>query len=84
MSSIYDSNKICEKNDTDMVDVGVVEIVETKEGRRQKKQCEIDFVVNIGTKNIIFNLRCERRIRINLRQRSDRLRIPKTFSKRSL
>lgn len=32
------------------VDVGVVEIVETADGKRTKKQCEIDFVVNIGAK----------------------------------
>ncbi len=33
-----------------MVDVGVIEIVETKNGKRQKKQCEIDFIVNAGNK----------------------------------
>ena len=33
-----------------MVDVGVVEITQTKDGKRQKKQCEIDFVVNLGSK----------------------------------
>lgn len=33
-----------------LVDVGVVEIVETKKGHKTKKQCEIDFVVNKGTK----------------------------------
>ena len=32
------------------VDVGVVEISETKAGKKTKKQCEIDFVVNKGTK----------------------------------
>ena len=32
------------------VDVGVIEIVDTVEGKRAKKQCEIDFVVNAGTK----------------------------------
>lgn len=32
------------------VDVGVVEIVERNEGKKTKKQCEIDFVVNIGAK----------------------------------
>lgn len=32
------------------VDVGVVEIVETHVGKRTKKQCEIDFVVNRGLK----------------------------------
>lgn len=32
------------------VDVGVVEITETREGKRTKKQCEIDFVVNRGAK----------------------------------
>ncbi len=32
------------------VDVGVVEIRETKNGKQTKKQCEIDFVVNMGTK----------------------------------
>lgn len=32
------------------VDVGVVEIVERSEGIKTKKQCEIDFVVNIGSK----------------------------------
>lgn len=33
-----------------LVDVGVIEIVETKEGHKTKKQCEIDFVVNKGAK----------------------------------
>ena len=33
-----------------LVDVGVIEIVETKEGNKTKKQCEIDFVVNKGSK----------------------------------
>lgn len=32
------------------VDVGVVEIVETNAGERTKKQCEIDFVLNKGSK----------------------------------
>ena len=32
------------------VDVGVVEINEQKDGKRKKKQCEIDFVVNLGAK----------------------------------
>ncbi len=32
------------------VDVGVVEITETVDGKRVKKQCEIDFVVNKGNK----------------------------------
>lgn len=32
------------------VDVGVVEIVERNKGTRTKKQCEIDFVVNAGSK----------------------------------
>ncbi|MDO4544252.1 MAG: ATP-binding protein [Clostridia bacterium] len=32
------------------VDVGVVEIVERSGGKRTKKQCEIDFVVNRGSK----------------------------------
>ncbi len=32
------------------VDVGVVEIVESSEGKKTKKQCEIDFVVNMGSK----------------------------------
>ena len=32
------------------VDVGVVEIVESHDGKRTKKQCEIDFVVNRGSK----------------------------------
>lgn len=32
------------------VDVGVVEIVENHAGKRTKKQCEIDFVVNRGLK----------------------------------
>lgn len=32
------------------VDVGVVEIVETNEDERTKKQCEIDFVINKGSK----------------------------------
>lgn len=32
------------------VDVGVVEIVERKDNKQSKKQCEIDFVVNVGYK----------------------------------
>ncbi len=32
------------------VDVGVVEIVDTVKGKKTKKQCEIDFVVNKGSK----------------------------------
>ncbi len=32
------------------VDVGVVEIVESKDGKKSKKLCEIDFVVNRGSK----------------------------------
>ena len=32
------------------VDVGVVKIVEYRNGTKSKKQCEIDFVVNRGTK----------------------------------
>lgn len=32
------------------VDVGVVEIVEHNDGKRNKKQCEIDFIVTDGTK----------------------------------
>lgn len=33
-----------------MVDVGVVEIMETVGGKKKKKQCEIDFIVNLGSK----------------------------------
>ncbi len=32
------------------VDVGVVDIVERKDNKQSKKQCEIDFVVNVGSK----------------------------------
>ena len=32
------------------VDVGVVEVSETSDGKRVRKQCEIDFVVNMGSK----------------------------------
>lgn len=32
------------------VDVGVVDIVESCGGKKTKKQCEIDFVVNVGSK----------------------------------
>ncbi|MBR7163796.1 MAG: ATP-binding protein [Clostridia bacterium] len=32
------------------VDVGVIEICERKNGKRTRKQCEIDFVVNFGSK----------------------------------
>ncbi len=32
------------------VDIGIVDIVETIDGKRTKKQCEIDFVVNKGSK----------------------------------
>ena len=32
------------------VDVGVVEITETSAGKKTKKQCEIDFVLNRGAK----------------------------------
>lgn len=33
-----------------LVDVGVVEIIETKNGQKTKKQTEIDFIINKGTK----------------------------------
>mgnify|MGYP001048450576 CR=1 FL=1 len=33
-----------------MVDVGVIEITETKDGKKTKKQYEIDFIVNFGPK----------------------------------
>lgn len=32
------------------VDIGVVEIVERNEGKKEKKQCEIDFIANVGAK----------------------------------
>lgn len=32
------------------VDVGVVDIVERNDNKQSKKQCEIDFVVNVGSK----------------------------------
>lgn len=32
------------------VDVGVVEIVGRNDGKKTKKQCEIDFIVNVGAK----------------------------------
>lgn len=32
------------------VDVGVVEIIENVEGKKRRKQCEIDFVVNMGAR----------------------------------
>lgn len=32
------------------VDIGVVEIVERSEGKKTKKQCEIDFAANLGAK----------------------------------
>lgn len=32
------------------VDVGVVDIAERKDNKQSKKQCEIDFVVNVGSK----------------------------------
>lgn len=32
------------------VDVGVVEVAENNEGRKTRKQCEIDFIVNMGSK----------------------------------
>lgn len=32
------------------VDVGVVEVAESNEGKKTRKQCEIDFVVNMGSK----------------------------------
>ena len=34
------------------VDVGVIEIQESVDGKRVKKQLEIDFIVNLGTKKI--------------------------------
>ena len=33
-----------------LVDVGVVEISESRNGARSRKQCEIDFIVNRGAK----------------------------------
>lgn len=32
------------------VDVGVVEVLDINEGKKTRKQCEIDFVVNMGTR----------------------------------
>lgn len=32
------------------VDVGVVEVAESNEGKKTRKQCEIDFVVNMVQK----------------------------------
>ena len=32
------------------VDVGVVEMIENDEGKKRRKQCEIDFVVNMGSR----------------------------------
>ena len=32
------------------VDVGVVDVIETNAGKRTKKQCEIDFIINKGSK----------------------------------
>lgn len=32
------------------VDIGVIEIVERSEGKKTKKQCEIDFIANLGAK----------------------------------
>ena len=34
------------------IDVGMVETIETVRGKREKKQREIDFVVNSGTKRV--------------------------------
>ena len=43
------------------VDVGVVEVFDrNKEGKRVRKQLEVDFVVNQGGKNIIFRLHTTR------------------------
>lgn len=47
MENIIYNELLCRKYS---VDVGVVEIVETNAGKRTKKQCEIDFVVNRGLK----------------------------------
>lgn len=47
MENIIYNELICREYS---VDVGVVEIVERKEGKKTKKQCEIDFIVNIGAK----------------------------------
>ena len=41
------------------VDVGVVEIVETNAGERQKNSSEIDFVVNKGSKKILYSICAE-------------------------
>ena len=32
------------------VDVGVVEMIENDEGKKRRKQCEIDFIVNMGSR----------------------------------
>ncbi len=47
MENIIYNELICREYS---VDVGVVDIAETKDGKRTKKQCEIDFVVNRGSK----------------------------------
>ena len=40
------------------VDVGVVEIIEKNNGKKRRKQCEIDFVVIWVQRDIIFSLHC--------------------------
>ena len=40
------------------VDVGVVDIVESNNEKRVKKQCEIDFIVNKGSKKYYIQF-CE-------------------------
>ena len=53
------------------VDVGVVEITETIDGKRTKKQCEIDFVVNYGTKKYYIqsalNVENSQKLQVELR-----------------
>ncbi len=47
MENIIYNELICREYS---VDVGVVEVIESKDGKRAKKQYEIDFVVNKGAK----------------------------------
>ena len=37
----------------------VVEIIENAEGKKRRKQCEIDFVVNMGARRYYIKVKCK-------------------------
>lgn len=66
------------------VDVGVVNIVDSKGNKQSKKQCEIEFVVNAGSKRYYIQSALNVADPTKWMPRLERLRIPTIFSRKSL